>query len=153
MYIYTYINICIQVFGFASFRSGQEDALSRVLNGESTLLVAATGGGKSLCFQLPACHLGGCILVVSPLLSLISDQLQHLPPGMYLYLCPYLCLYLYLYLYLYLSIYQSIYLSINLYTHTHIHAYNSLTDEGELLPPSINQSVHTHTFTCIHLSH
>ena len=69
------------VFGHEDFRSGQEEALTRVLKGQSTLLISATGGGKSLCFQLPACHLGGAILVVSPLLSLIQDQLQHLPPG------------------------------------------------------------------------
>jgi len=69
------------VFGHKDFRSGQEDALTRVLKGQSTLLISATGGGKSLCFQLPACHLGGPILVVSPLLSLIADQLEHLPPG------------------------------------------------------------------------
>ena len=70
-----------KVFGHKDFRSGQEEALTRVLKGQSTLLICATGGGKSLCFQLPACHVGGAILVVSPLLSLITDQLQHLPPG------------------------------------------------------------------------
>ena len=70
-----------KVFGHKDFRSGQEEALTRVIKGQSTLLICATGGGKSLCFQLPACHVGGAILVVSPLLSLITDQLQHLPPG------------------------------------------------------------------------
>ena len=70
-----------KVFGHKDFRSGQEEALTRVLKGHSTLLISATGGGKSLCFQLPACHVGGAILVVSPLLSLITDQLQHLPPS------------------------------------------------------------------------
>ncbi|KAJ1472660.1 hypothetical protein T484DRAFT_1572024, partial [Baffinella frigidus] len=54
-------------------------ALERILRGESALFISATGGGKSLCFQLPACHLPGTTLVVSPLLSLIDDQLSNMP--------------------------------------------------------------------------
>jgi RecQ family ATP-dependent DNA helicase len=67
------------LFGHEDFRSGQEEALERVLDGKSTLFISATGGGKSLCFQLPAYKLKGTTLVVSPLLSLIQDQLEHLP--------------------------------------------------------------------------
>ncbi|EKX43129.1 RecQL4 DNA/RNA helicase, partial [Guillardia theta CCMP2712] len=69
------------VFGHSQFLEGQETVLQRVLAGESTLFVSATGGGKSLCFQLPSCHLKGSILVISPLLSLIQDQLEHMPGG------------------------------------------------------------------------
>jgi len=68
------------VFGHHDFRAGQEQALQRILRGESTLFISATGGGKSLCFQLPACHLSGTTLVISPLLSLIDDQLSNMPP-------------------------------------------------------------------------
>ncbi len=67
------------LFGHEEFRSGQEEALERVLAGKSTLFISATGGGKSLCYQLPAYKLKGTTLVVSPLLSLIQDQLEHLP--------------------------------------------------------------------------
>jgi RecQ family ATP-dependent DNA helicase len=67
------------LFGHDDFRSGQEEALERVLAGKSTLFISATGGGKSLCYQLPAYRLNGTTLVVSPLLSLIQDQLEHLP--------------------------------------------------------------------------
>ena len=67
------------LFGHEDFRSGQEEALERVLDGKSTLFISATGGGKSLCYQLPAYKLKGTTLVVSPLLSLIQDQLEHLP--------------------------------------------------------------------------
>jgi RecQ family ATP-dependent DNA helicase len=67
------------LFGHEDFRSGQEEALERVLDGKSTLFISATGGGKSLCYQLPAYRLKGTTLVISPLLSLIQDQLEHLP--------------------------------------------------------------------------
>eukprot|EP00960_Hanusia_phi_P040359 754410-Hanusia_phi.AAC.1 len=69
------------IFGHSEFLEGQEEVLQRVLAGRSTLFISATGGGKSLCFQLPSCHLKGSILVISPLLSLIQDQLEHMPGG------------------------------------------------------------------------
>lgn len=67
------------LFGFTSFRNGQEWAISRCLNQERSLLVAPTGFGKSLCFALPAAMMDGVCIVVSPLLSLIQDQMQVLP--------------------------------------------------------------------------
>ena len=70
-----------KVFQHDGFRDGQELALKRVLSGQSTLFVSSTGGGKSLCYQLPAYHLKGTVLVISPLLALIQDQLEGLPPG------------------------------------------------------------------------
>ncbi len=69
-----------EVFGHSSFRVGQEWAIHRILNGQSTLLVLATGSGKSLAYQLPALLLPGITVVVSPLISLMEDQLSHLPP-------------------------------------------------------------------------
>jgi len=63
-----------QYFGFSSFRGIQESAIQHVLRGNDALVLAPTGGGKSLCFQLPAMLLNGVTLVVSPLLALMQDQ-------------------------------------------------------------------------------
>jgi ATP-dependent DNA helicase Q4 len=67
-------------FGYTEFRDGQEWAIRRVLAHERTLLVAPTGQGKSLCYALPAAIMDGICLVVSPLISLMQDQLRQLPP-------------------------------------------------------------------------
>lgn len=68
------------VFGHPSFRPGQEWAISRVFEKKNTLLVLPTGAGKSLCYQLPALFLPGVTLVISPLISLMNDQFDRLPP-------------------------------------------------------------------------
>ena len=73
-------NILLTHFGHSSFRPGQAWAVNRVLGRQRSLLVAATGGGKSLCYSLPSVLLEGLTLVVSPLLSLMADQLGRLPP-------------------------------------------------------------------------
>lgn len=65
-------------FGFPSFRQGQKEVISKVMNGKSTAAIFPTGAGKSLCYQLPAVLLPGLTLVVSPLLSLMHDQLEFL---------------------------------------------------------------------------
>ena len=64
--------------GYARFRPGQRDAIERLLAVGRLLLVAPTGGGKSLVYQLPATLLGGTTLVVSPLISLMQDQVRAL---------------------------------------------------------------------------
>lgn len=66
------------VFGHAEFRPAQEEVCRHVARGEDALLVMPTGAGKSLCYQLPGLARGGTTLVVSPLLSLIEDQVQKL---------------------------------------------------------------------------
>ncbi|CAN6228618.1 unnamed protein product [Urochloa humidicola] len=66
-------------YGYDSFREGQLEAIQKVVAGESTMLVLPTGAGKSLCYQIPAMILPGLTLVVSPLLSLMVDQLRKLP--------------------------------------------------------------------------
>ncbi len=67
-----------QVFGFAQFREGQAEVISRLLDGRSVLAVFPTGGGKSLCYQLPALMLDGLTVVVSPLIALMKDQIDFL---------------------------------------------------------------------------
>lgn len=65
-------------FGFKTFRSGQKEVISRVINGKNVLAVMPTGGGKSLCYQIPALVKPGITLVVSPLISLMKDQVDAL---------------------------------------------------------------------------
>jgi ATP-dependent DNA helicase RecQ len=65
-------------FGFDDFRQGQEQTMTQLLRGESTLSIFPTGSGKSLCYQLTALHLPHLTLVVSPLLALMKDQLDFL---------------------------------------------------------------------------
>ncbi len=67
-----------QTFGFDAFLPGQEAVVDAVLAGRSALAVFPTGQGKSLCYQLPALHLPGLTLVVSPLMALMKDQVDFL---------------------------------------------------------------------------
>ena len=61
-------------FGFEQFRAGQEDVIRDVIAGKDTIAILPTGIGKSLCYQLPAYVLGGTVLIVSPLVALMEDQ-------------------------------------------------------------------------------
>lgn len=65
-------------YGYRSFRPGQWDIMSALLRGRDAMVLMPTGGGKSLCFQLPALMLDGCAVVVSPLIALMQDQTQAL---------------------------------------------------------------------------
>jgi ATP-dependent DNA helicase RecQ len=67
-----------QVFGFTEFRGPQADIIRAVLAGKDALAILPTGGGKSLCFQLPSLVREGLTVVVSPLISLMQDQVQQL---------------------------------------------------------------------------
>ena len=67
-----------QYFGFGDFRPGQAEAIRQLLAGRDVLVVLPTGGGKSLCYQVPALLQGGLTVVLSPLISLMQDQVEAL---------------------------------------------------------------------------
>ncbi|MCT0226434.1 DNA helicase RecQ [Synechococcus sp. CS-1328] len=72
------LQVLQQVFGYASFRGPQEAIVRHVIDGGSALVLMPTGGGKSLCFQIPALCRPGLAVVVSPLIALMQDQVEAL---------------------------------------------------------------------------
>ncbi|HEX2206596.1 MAG TPA: ATP-dependent DNA helicase RecQ [Longimicrobium sp.] len=70
--------VLLERFGLGEFRDGQRRVIDVLLDGRSALAVFPTGGGKSLCYQLPALMLGGVTVVVSPLIALMKDQIDYL---------------------------------------------------------------------------
>src|SRR5690606_39536049 len=67
-----------QYFSYKSFRTGQKEIIQSVLEKNNTLALLPTGTGKSLCYQLPGYILDGIILIISPLLSLMQDQVEQM---------------------------------------------------------------------------
>ncbi len=72
------LKVLKEVFGFDSFKPGQEEVIRAVLEGRDTLAVMPTGGGKSLCYQVPALMQESLTVIVSPLISLMKDQVDSL---------------------------------------------------------------------------
>ena len=72
------LNILQETFGYPAFREPQSTVIDAVINGDDALLLMSTGGGKSLCYQIPAMIRPGCGIVISPLIALMQDQVAAL---------------------------------------------------------------------------
>src|SRR5687767_10771375 len=71
-------SVLAERWGYPRLRPGQREAVESVLQGNDTVVVLPTGGGKSICYQLPALLMPGCAVVISPLIALMQDQVQAL---------------------------------------------------------------------------
>ena len=72
------LEILHRVFGYTAFRGSQGDIVGHVADGGDALVLMPTGGGKSLCYQIPALLRHGCGVVISPLIALMQDQVDAL---------------------------------------------------------------------------